>query len=75
MRLKWLGRLALPLLLSVAWAGTVPNECGMALQQCKQKNNCAKTPDSNECKNCQKAYQDCYARSQKPKAPTVPGKK
>ena len=75
MKLRLFVWFAAAALTGMVWAGTVPNECGMALQACKQKNNCGKTPNSNECQACQKAYKSCWDRSQKPKAPTVPGAK
>jgi hypothetical protein len=48
-------------------------DCGGALRACKTARGCGKTPDSQECKACQAAYDSCYARNQKAKKPTPPG--
>ncbi len=61
-----------PVLLCGFWVAPAAEDCGGALRACKMANNCGKTPDSKECKACQSAYDSCYKRNQKPKAP-APG--
>jgi hypothetical protein len=55
------------------WTATAAEDCGGALRACKTANDCGKQQDSSKCKACQAAYDSCYARNQKPKAPARPG--
>jgi hypothetical protein len=52
---------------------TAAEDCGGALRACKMANKCGQQPDSKECKQCQAAYDGCYARNQKATKPAPPG--
>ena len=52
---------------------TAAEDCGGALRACKMANKCGQQPNSKECKQCQTAYDSCYARNQKATKPAQPG--
>ncbi|MBI4890268.1 MAG: hypothetical protein HY821_06550 [Acidobacteria bacterium] len=44
------------------WAAATQKECDDALVACAKTNNCAKKPDSKECKACKSAHDSCTAK-------------
>jgi hypothetical protein len=43
------------------WAAATEKECKDKAAACAKANNCAKKPDSKECKACQAEYEKCVA--------------
>ena len=59
--------LIVPALACGIWAAATSKECEDKLASCVKANNCAKKPDSKECKACKAAYGSCAASSKEPR--------
>ncbi len=59
--LRFLQVLILSVLLCSALTATTLKECQDKMAACAKANNCAKKPDSRECKACKASYDKCIA--------------